>query len=379
MKVDLRITGGHVIDPLQDLDQVTDVLVLNGKIAVPKDGEEVVATQDIDASGLIVTPGLIDFHAHFFGCGSDLCIPADPSFLPSGVTAAVDPGSSGTANFELFAASMLMQRVRYKAFMHVCPTGLGTTQFHEEIKPDAWDRPKMKYLFEKHKDVLIGLKIRNSKGLVGPVGLDFVKRTIEVADEIGVPVCVHVTDGPTPVEDLLGVLRPGDIFCHVFHGTGETILDSGRVKHAVKEARSRGIVFDAANGSNHFAFSTAEAALEDGFFPDVISSDLTVKTLFKPPVYSLPYTLSKYLALGCKLPEVIAAATCKPAGLMGLQGKIGTLSAGAYADIAIFHMDINLVTFRDTLKQTRQGNRMLLPYMTILNGQIVFRDLRFLN
>lgn len=104
-----------------------------------------------------------------------------------------------------------------------------------------------------------------------------------------------------------------------------------------------------------------------------------MKTLFKPPVYSLPYTLSKYLALGCKLPEVIAAATCKPAGLMELQGKIGTLSAGAYADIAIFHMDTNLVTFLDTRKQTRQGNRMLLPYMTILNGQIVFRDLRFLN
>jgi len=379
MKVDLRIKGGRVVDPAQGLDGIRDILVAQGRIVVAAAGEVAEATQEIDARGCIVTPGLIDFHNHIFSSGSDLCVPADAALLPSGVTAAVDAGSAGTANCELFLASTLLQKTRVKSFLHVCPTGLGTTQFHEELKPEAWDRCKMQELFEKHSDFLLGLKVRASKALVGSQGLEPVKQTIEAAAEIGCPVCVHTTDGSTPVEELLAILRPGDIFCHVFHGTGETILQDGKVKAAVREARERGVIFDAANGSNHFAFAVAEAALAEGVFPDVISTDLTVKTLFRPPVYSLPYTLAKYLAIGCKLGDVIAAATSTPARLMGMAGKIGTLAPGAYGDIAIFKLVEQQVDFVDTLKQRRQGSQMLLPQMTILGGQIMFRQLSFLH
>lgn len=379
MKIDMLIKNGRVVDPYQNLDRIQDVLVLNGKIIPSPAGEVVEAAQEIDAAGCIVTPGLIDFHNHIFGGGSDLCISADAALLPSGVTAGVDAGSAGSANYELFLANMLMQKIRFKSFLHVCPTGLGTTQFHEVLKPEAWDKHKIIALFEKYKDFLIGLKIRTSKSIVGSLGLGPVQKTIEIANEIGCPVCVHTTEGPTPVEDLLAMLRPGDIFCHVFHGTGETVLKDGKLKEGVKEARERGIIFDAANGSNHFAFATAEAALAEGFFPDVISTDLTVKTLFKPPVYSLPYTLAKYLALGCNLSDVISAATHVPARLMEMEGKIGTLAYGAYADIAIFKLAEQKVTFVDTFKQTRQGNKMLLPQMTVVNGQILFRQLDFLQ
>jgi predicted amidohydrolase len=380
MKVDMRIKGGRILDPSQGLDKIGDVFILNGKIfSAPSAGETVQAAQDIDASGCIVTPGLIDFHNHIFGCGSDLCVPADAALLPSGVTAACDAGSAGTANYELFLASMLMQKIRFKSFLHVCPTGLGTTQFHEELKPEAWDRHKMFELLEKHKNFLIGLKVRMSKDLVGSQGLGPLKKTVELAAQFGCPVCVHTTDGPTPVEDLLDCLRPGDIFCHVFHGTGESILKNGKLKEAVKEARKRGIIFDAANGASHFAFATAEPALAEGFFPDVISTDLSVKGLFKPPVYSLPYTLSKYLALGCNLTDIIASATSVSARLMGMTGRIGTLAVGALADVAVFKLVDQKVIFIDTLKQTRQGNKMLLPQMTVLNGQILFRALDFLQ
>jgi predicted amidohydrolase len=379
MKVDMRIKGGRILDPSQGLDKTGDVLVLNGKIVSAPAGEAIQAAQDIDATHCIVTPGLIDFHNHMFGYGSDICVPAAAAHLPSGVTAAVDAGSAGTANFELFIASMLIQKIRFKSFLHVCPTGLGTSQFHEQLIPEAWDKNKMSELFEKYKQYLLGLKVRTSKAIVGSQGLGPLKKTVELAGEFGCPVCVHTTDGPTPVEDLLDCLRPGDIFCHVFHGTGETILKNGRLKEAVREARNRGIIFDAANGVNHFAFATAEPALAAGFFPDIISTDLSVKSLFKPPVYSLPFTLSKYLALGCNLADIIASATSVPARLMGMNGRIGTLCVGAYADIAVFKLVDQKVAFIDTLKQTRQGNKMLLPQMTVLNGQILFRQLDFLG
>lgn len=379
MKVDMVIKNGRVVDPSRNLDRVQDILISNGKIIAPPLKEVIDAVHVIDASGCMVTPGLIDFHNHIFAAGSDLCVSADAALLPSGVTAAVDAGSSGSANYELFLANMLLQKVRSKSFLHVCPTGLGTTQFHEVLKPGAWDKNKINTLFEKYNHFLLGLKIRISKPIVGSLGLAPLQRTIEIANEIGCPVCVHTTEGPAPVEELLALLRPGDIFCHVFHGIGETIITEGRMKESVKKAQARGIIFDAANGSNHFSFATAEAALAEGFFPDVISTDLTVKTLFKPPVYSLPYTLSKYLAIGCALSDVISAATKIPARLMGMEGKIGTLASGAYADIAIFKLVNKEVTFADAFKETRKGKLMLLPQMTIVNGQIVFRQLDFLQ
>lgn len=378
MIVDMRIKNGRVIDPAQAVDEVRDVLVLNGRLVENPAGQAVQAGQEFDAAGCIVTPGLIDFHTHIFSSGSDLCVSADAAFLPAGVTAAVDAGSAGTANYELFLSTMLLQKLRVKSFLNVCPTGLGTTQFHEQLKPDAWDKAKMTALFEKHKNYLLGLKVRISRPIVGSQGLKPLQQAIEAAEQIGCPVCVHTTDAPAPVEELLAMLRPGDIFCHVFHGTGEGIVRDGGLNPAVRAARQRGVIFDAANGGNHFAFNTAEAALAEGFFPDVISTDLTVKTLFKPPVYSLPFTLAKYLALGCSLNDIIASATNVPAVLMGLGGKIGTLAAGAYADIAIFKLAEQKVTFIDTLKQIRQGSQLLIPQMTIANGQIVFRQMDFI-
>jgi len=378
MKADIRIKNGRVIDPSRNIDAVEDILVAEGKIIPAVGNEAMEAVSVIDATGCIVTPGLIDFHTHIFSSGSDLCISPEASMFPSGVTAGVDPGSSGTANIELFLATMLTQQVRVKAFMHVCPTGLGTTQFHEEIKHGAWDKPKMARLLEKHKDTILGLKVRFSKELVGEHGEKVLRETLKLAEEFQVPVCVHTTNPATSTEALLALLRPGDIFCHVFHGKGSTICENGKIKPAVNEARKRGVIFDAANGSNHFAFDTAIPALEQGFFPDVISTDLTVKTLWKEPVASLPYILSKYIALGCDLNKIFEAATNTPAKLMGMTGKIGTLAPGAFGDVAIFKVEARPVSFADTFGKTVQGSAMLVPQMTISGGQIVYRTLSFI-
>lgn len=373
MALDIRIQGGRVVDPARGVDGIADVCIRDGVIVPAEEGK---AALEIDASGCVVTPGLIDFHAHVFSAASDLCVGADSTCLPSGVTAVVDPGSAGTANMQALMASMLVQNVRFKAFMHICPTGLGTTQFHEEVKPATWDRPKMVRFMEDYKETLLGFKVRLSKELVGDKGEEILAEALAMAAMCGVPVCVHTTNPAIPVEKLLSMLRPGDIYCHVFHGKGETICENGHVRDAVLAARKRGVIFDAANGSNHFAFSVAEAALADGFFPDVISTDITVKTLWKEPVHSLPYTLSKYLALGCSLSSVIASATQVPAKLMGMQGRIGTLAAGALGDVAVFRLEDRSVTFRDTAGESRNGRQLLAPVATVLGGVLHYRDMR---
>lgn len=378
MKADIRIKNGRVVDPSRGTDEIEDVFIRQGKIIESTAEETPESDMEIDAAGCLVTPGLIDFHTHIFSAGSDLCVPADASMLPAGVTAGVDPGSAGTANIETLIASMLTQNVRFKAFMHVCPTGLGTVQFHEKIKPEAWDRPKMARLLEKHKDVLLGLKVRFSKELVGEQGDKPLRETLKLAEELGVPTCVHTTNPPSSTEALLDMLRPGDVFCHVFHGKGTTICDNGKVKPAVWEAQKRGVIFDAGNGANHFAFDTAVPALEQGFFPDVLSTDLTVKTLWKDPVVALPYILSKYMALGCGLSKTLAAATCTPARLMGLEGKIGTLAPGAFGDVAIFKIEERPVAFPDAFKKTVNGNALLVPQMTVRDGRILYRNLSFI-
>lgn len=376
MAVDVKISGGRVIDPVRGVDGIEDVYIREGKIIPAEEGS---AALEINASGCVVTPGLVDFHAHVFNAASDLCVGADSTCLPSGVTAVVDPGSAGTANMKALMASMLVQNVRFKAFMHICPTGLGTTQFHEEVKPETWDRPKMVRFMEEYEQVLLGFKVRLSKELVGDKGEAILGEALAMAETCNVPVCVHTTNPAIPVERLLGMLRPGDIYCHVFHGKGETICENGRVRTCVTEARKRGIIFDAANGSNHFAFAVAEAALADGFFPDVISTDITVKTLWKEPVHSLPYTLSKYLAMGSDLPSVIASATKVPAKLMGMEGRIGTLTPGALGDVGIFRLEDGAVTFKDTAGESRKGSKLLVPVATFVGGTLMYRDMRNLQ
>ncbi len=376
MKADFRIRNGRVIDPARNVDRVEDVLIAEGKIVDPAANAGMEAEQEIDASGCIVTPGLVDFHCHIFAPGSDLCVPPDLAQVPAGVTTAVDAGSAGTANIELFLSTMLTQRIRFKAFMHVCPNGLGTTQFHETVRPETWDRVKMLRLLEKHKDVILGLKVRYSKELVADEKP--LRETIAMAEKAGVPVCVHTTNPPSSTEDLLDMLRPGDIFCHVMHGKGTTIIDNGKVKPAVYAAQKRGVIFDACNGVNHFSFDTAISALADGFLPDVISTDLSSKSLWRSPAAALPYIMSKYVALGCDLSWIIRATTCTPAKLMGMEGKIGTLAPGAFGDVSIFKLDERPVTFWDTFKKSHPGKSMLVPLMTISEGFMLYRNLFFM-
>lgn len=375
MKVDIAIRNGRVVDPAANREGFGDIFIQNGKIVAG--GADVQADFEIDAAGQLVLPGLIDYHLHIFPKGTDLGIDADSSLLPQGVTTAVDAGSAGTANIASFLELVAHRSTtRVKAFINVCSAGLATSQYHENVDPKYWDRAGIQKILEQYPEWVQGIKIRISRAIVQELGMKPLEEAVKLAAEAGTRLAVHSTDPTGTMADIANCLRAGDILVHCFHGTGNTILDErGKIHEPVWQAQRRGVVMDAANGRNHWSFAVAEAALAQGFEPDVISTDLTARTLFRDPVFGLPYLMSKYLMLGMSLPSVVAACTAKPANLLGLAGVIGTLAPGAVADVSVFSLSDKSVAFADTKGVVKQGKQLLCPRLTLSGGKIVFRSL----
>ena len=379
MKHSILITGGHVIDPARGLNGKEDIFLTGDRISLrERDG---VAPPElvIHADGCLVMPGLIDYHTHVFYGGTDNGCPPDIGTLPNGVTTVVDCGSAGTANYEIFRSTVIANSVvRIKSFLSVSPTGQATLAFDENHDPQYFDVDKMEMLFRRYPDDLLGIKLRISKEVVGDLGFTPLQEALPLAERLSCRIAVHTTNPPGDTRHLAGLFRRGDIFVHAYHGKGSTIIGSdNRVVPEVKAARERGVIFDVANGKSHFSFTTAVAALADGFAPDVISSDLGRVTLFKQPMVSLPWVMSKYLALGMGLYDIVAACTAAPARLMGMEREIGTLSPGSCADIAIFKLVGQPCEFFDFRGASRFGQQLLIPQATIRAGRIVFRHVNF--
>ena len=379
MKVDIRIASGTIIDPRRGIKGTGDVLIRGNKIVEAHEAEVVEAEKVIDAEGCLVVPGLIDFHAHIFPFGTEMGIQPDASMLPVGVTTVVDGGSCGTANYESFLRSVVpANALRIFSLLNVCPAGLSTSRYHEQVDPRYYDEAKICELFAEHPQQLMGLKIRQSKDIVGELGIKPLEATLRIAEKLGCPVVVHTTNPPVATEKIAEILRPGDVYCHVHQGTGETILGvDGKVKPVLFGAQQRGVVFDAANGRNHFSFPLARQAISEGFLPDIISSDITAKTVFGDYVFGLPYVLTKYLALGMDIQAVIAACTSRPAEWLGMSGKIGELTPGAYADVAIFRRSSKPLVIKDNFGHSITAEGCLIPQAAILGGKVAFRQMDF--
>lgn len=376
MKYDLRITGGTVVDPARDVERTGDVFVRAGRIAPPPASAAAETERAIDVTGCVVVPGLIDFHLHLYAGGTEIGIEPDLGLLPQGVTTAVDAGSAGIANYDLFSSSVVARSVvRIKSFLHVSPAGLATTRYPENVDPCHFDPERMAEVFARHRGEVLGLKVRQSRSIVGALGFAPLRATLQIAESLGCPVVVHVTDPPGSAGEIADLLRSGDVFCHVFHGTGGTILGSdGGLLPEIHAARARGVLFDAANGRSHFAFAVARAALRQSFLPDVISTDVTVGTLYGESVFGLPHVMSKYLTLGVPLRDVVAACTMTPARVLGLEGEIGTLAPGACADIAVFRQTSAPAKYVDALGERLVGQVMLVPQLTVRAGRVVYRQ-----
>ena len=380
MQASLRIKGGTIVDPERLMNSAGEVLVRGNRIVAPEPGESVEAETTIDATGCVVLPGLIDFHAHLYGGGTESGVHADSALLPMGITTAVDAGSCGSANYEAFLRTVVAtSQIRIYSFVNIAPAGLIATRFAEEIDPRYYDEPRITQLFHRHRGQCLGLKIRLSKEIVGELGAKPLERTLEIAERIKCPVVVHTTNPPISPGDIARMLRPGDVYCHVYQGTGDTIVSAeGRVCPKLFEARRAGVLFDTANGRKNFSFKVAQAALAAGFAPDIISSDVTRKTLFGDFVFSLPLTLMKFMKVGMEFEAVLAACTSVPARQLGMQGELGTLAPGALADIAIFRRaKKHSVTVKDDHGVQVTLDDWLIPQMTVLDGKIVYRQIDF--
>ena len=367
----LLILNGHVIDPANKTDSVKPVAVYNGKITAYEDGEP--AAHVIDAAGKYVFPGLIDAHAHMFQDGTEVGIYPDTAYLPTGVTAAVDC-SAGVANYPIFRSAVIARsKVTIKSFLQVCSAGLATTSYHECINPKYFNPEKIDRIYHENEDNILGLKIRQSEELAEGLGIEPLKATIRIAQKTGCPVEVHCTNLPVPTKEVLDVLRPGDIFEHVYQGVKNTILDeNGKLCGCVLEARKRGIIFDTAEGRKHGDFDVMMAARKQGFTADICSTDLVLGSMYRRPVFSLPNIMSRYICMGIPMAEVVGMATERPARLMKMEGKIGCLSINAHADIAIFDWRNVRQVYRDWKGAAFTADKLLRPEMTIKGGQIVY-------
>ena len=374
MACDIRIRNGTVIDPLTGSASGRDVCVHQGILVDPALAGD--AAWDFDADGLLVMPGLIDFHVHAASQLSGEGFPVD-ALLPLGVTSAVDAGTSGSATWQAFVMIAAACAVRMKAYLDVWPSG---SSMHQRVDPAEWDPGAVRECFARYPDFLLGLKLRFGKPFLKHHDIRSLTAMLDLAESLGVPVAVHCTDAPVRLEEICDLLGPGDVLVHCYEGTGNTILTSEKtVSQAVRDARARGVIMDACNGRMNWTFDVAEAALEEGFAPDVISSDMTRQNMYRDPVWGLPYLMSKYLMLGMDLTDIVRCVTLTPAKLMRLESEVGGLGHGMAGDIAVFSMENRPVRFSDTRGETRTGNALLVPQLTVLGGRVMYRSMDSLD
>ena len=371
---DLLLRGGHVIDPRNGVDAVRDVAIRDGRIAAV--GENLDASQaerTVDVSGLYVTPGLVDLHVHVFSTtnipgawAGDNSVRPDSHSFRSGVTTMVDAGSSGWRNFETFRHTVIDRAdTRVLALINIAGFGMIT----DIVEQGDFDPEEVARLAKKHSDVVVGVK---SAHYQGPTW-ESVDKAIEAGREADIPIMVDFGYflAERPYWQLVTErLRPGDISTHCFRGPVPWVDPQGKLYDYLRQARERGVIFDVGHGGGSFVFRNAVPAIKQGFYPDSISTDLHTGSM-NGAMMDMPTLMSKFLAMGMPLTEVIRASTTNPAKEIG-RDDLGHLSAGAVADLAVFRLMEGDFRFRDASRGALSGDRRLLCELTLMGGDVVW-------
>ncbi|MDH2399937.1 amidohydrolase/deacetylase family metallohydrolase [Bradyrhizobium sp. SSUT18] len=369
---DLVIRGGDVIDPSQKLRGVRDVGIRYGQIAAVEPSiDPSQAKRTIDAKGKLVTPGLVDLHTHIYAYGSAIGIPPDELVPFSGTTTYVSAGDAGANNFSGFKRQIVSQsRSRVFAFVNISVIGLAGFPVGENVNIKYADADATARTIAENQDIVLGAKVRETLALVGDNGIEPLKRAIEAVELSGTKgrVMCHIGDAPGDLQVLVNQLRPGDILTHPYSSLGNNTVQNGKVLPALLEAKKRGVIIDVGHGAGSFNFDIAEAAIQQGLTFDTISSDVHVVAANTPSQPYLPWVLSKFLALGFSLEDVIAAATIKPATIIGKVPKLGTLQVGAPGDVSILELVEGPVQLLDTSNNPRTGKAYLKAVQTIREG-----------
>jgi dihydroorotase len=373
---DLLLKGGHVIDPKNSIDRPMDVAVAGNKIAtLAPDISASEAKQVVDVHGLYVTPGLVDIHTHlFFTTGAAGAWAGDDSVQPdafsfrTGVTTMADAGSAGWRGFETFRF-FVIDRAKTRVFAFINISGLGMLGDAAEQEPSEFQPAAVARLAKKHHDVVVGVKSAHYQ----KTDWASVDRAVEAGKLAGIPVMVDFGYflPERPYWQLVTEhLRPGDISTHCFRAPVPWADEHGKLYNYLRQARARGVKFDVGHGGGSFVFRNAAPAVAQGFYPDSISTDLHAGSM-NAGMMDMPTTMSKFLALGEPLVDVIRESTVNPAEEIQ-HPELGHLSVGAPADVAVWELRSGDFGFYDTSGGKLTSHQRLECELTLRDGRIAW-------
>lgn len=376
-EIDLLIKNGHVIDPAQGINRTMDIAIKDDRIvALDKTLSEQQVKTIVDAAGHYVVPGLIDLHAHIYWGATSLSVDPNTIYKASGITTFVDAGSAGAGNFVgLLEYVIKTSPINIFSFLNIAFPGIFAVNKNINIG-ECFIKELMSVdeaitICQQYPDYVVGIKARACQRAADQNGLLAIQRALEVAEQTHLPVMTHIGLPPPTVEEVVKLLRSGDIITHAFRGEAPNtfITPDHKIKACFYQAKERGIIFDVGHGAAGFGFDVARTFAKHDIWPDTISSDVHVISV-AGPAYDLLTTMSKYLCLGMPLEKIIAAVTITPATIINKE-NLGSLKVGNLADISILDIETGIFTYTDGEQQNMQGNKRFLAKTLIKSGSIL--------
>jgi dihydroorotase len=370
---DLIIKGGTVIDPAQGVNGLNDVAVEDGKIArVAPNIPPQEAKRVMEVKGRIVTPGLIDLHTHVYDGVNGNGVRPDLGGVYAGVTTMVDAGSAGCDTFGGFPKHILPNNAtEILPFLHICRTGLATTP--DIFSPASIDLDRTIQVVEANRGVIRGIKARMVSPALEIMGMEMPRLAKRAAREAGVKLMVHIGDtehryDANVIRELLPIMEEGDIVTHLFTANPGGVIDSnGKLVPEAREANDRGVWLDTAHGRGNFSFDIGQRILDQGLLPHCISTDLTVPGR-QNTVHSMTEMMTRFLALGFTLEQVVEMCTINPARALGEEDRLGSLAAGKQADISVLEIKEGDWVVYDVLGTPRKYDKAVVPVLAVKRG-----------
>jgi dihydroorotase len=373
---DLLLEGGHVIDAKNHISAIRDVAIKEGKIAAVEEHiDPSSALKTVNVKGLYVTPGLVDIHVHVYAStGEKNSYAGDNSVFPdgftlrNGVTTVADAGSSGYKNFEDFKEHIIdRSKTRVLAFLNIVGAGMRGPKYENNLA-DMDPQPAAE-MAKRHPGLIVGIKTAH---YAGPEWTP-VEHAVQAGTLANIPVMVDF--GTNHKERPLAVLltqklRPGDIYTHCYSGLRDELLPDGKVNPGMWEGRKRGVIFDVGHGGGSFAWRVAVPAIQQGFLPDSISTDLHIGSM-NSGMKNMLNLMSKFLALGLSVDDVVTRSTWNPAREIH-HDELGNLSVGSIADVSVLRVEHGKFGFTDMYGARMDGNQKFVCELTVKGGKVIY-------
>ena len=370
---DLLVSAGRVVCPATGLDGPGTVAVRGDRIVAVGDEIDGAARETLDFPDALLLPGLVDMHAHPAREGSKYGVDPDVHFLPRGATTVLSQGDAGAGNWARYRESIIEgARTRVRLAINLSVTGESNPASGCFENLDDVDVDACVAAIEDGGEAIWGIAANIAKTCAGDNDpREILNRALAAGNQTDRPLLLGTRrDADFPLDEQLALLRPGDVITYCFQSDLDRLVEDGRIKDEVWEAREKGILFDIGHGMNSFHFEVAEVAIANGFLPDTISTDQYIRHVDSNPQHDLPRTLSKLIAAGMSEADALARVTVRPAEFLGLSGEVGTLAPGACADLAVLRFNQDAPVLQDVKGLERPGG-CWEPILTVRAGEIV--------